>query len=143
MLNTQFVHRCIATLELAQSKLGENDPKSALSDLYRAACVKEFEIVSEECAKLLKKSLFVFFASSKQLDALTYKDILRYAGKHGLATTLEVERWLLYRDHRNQTAHEYGESYADDILKLVPQFLVDARNLLKAIEAAPIDAQDS
>ena len=140
MLNTQFVHRCLATLELAQSRLSENDAKSALYDLYRAACVKEFEIVSEQCAKLLRKSLLVFFASSKQMDALTYKDIFRYAGKHGLATTVEVERWLLYREH---TAHEYGESYADDILKLVPQFLIDARNLLKAIEAAPIDAQGS
>ena len=143
MLNTQFVHRCLATLELAQSRLSENDAKSALYDLHRAACVKEFEIVSEQCAKLLKKSLLVFFASSKQLDALTYKDIFRYAGKHRLATTLEVERWLLYHDHRNQTAHEYGETYADDILKLISQFLIDARNLLNAIEAAPSDAQGS
>ena len=28
-------------------------------DIYRAACVKEFEIVSEQCTKLLKKSLLV------------------------------------------------------------------------------------
>ena len=143
MQSTLFVHRCLATLELAQSKLGENDASSALYDLCRAASVKEFEIVSEQCAKLLKKSLLVFFASSKQLDALTYKDIFRYAAKHGLSTMQEVERWLLYRDHRNQTAHEYGETYADDILKLIPQFLVDARNLLKAIEAAPQDTQGS
>ena len=143
MQSTLFVHRCLATLELAQSKLGENDATSAWYDLYRAACVKEFEIVSEQCAKLLKKSLLVFFASSEQLDALTYKDIFRYAAKHGLSTMQEVERWLLYRDHRNQTAHEYGETYADDILKLIPQFLVDARNLLKAIEAAPQDTQGS
>ena len=71
---------------------------------------------------------------------MLFRSIFRYAGKHGLASLQEVERWLLYREH---TAHEYGESYADDILKLVPQFLIDARNLLKAIEAAPIDAQGS
>ena len=141
MLNTQFVHRCLATLELAQSKLSENDASSALYDLYWAACVKEFEIVSEQCAKLLKKSLLIFFASSKQLDALTYKDIFRYAGKHGLASMQEVERWLQYRDHRDQAAHEYGEAYADDILKLIPQFLSDAHHLLPAIEAAQLPAQ--
>ena len=141
MLNTQFVHRCISTLELAQSKLSEQEANSSLYDIYRAACVKEFEIVSEQCAKLLKKSLLVFFASSKQLDALTYKDIFRHAAKHGLASVVEVERWLKYRDHRNQTAHEYGETYADDILRLIPQFVVDARNLLKAIDTAPQEAQ--
>jgi nucleotidyltransferase substrate binding protein (TIGR01987 family) len=137
MLNTDFVHRCIDTLRLAQSNLAQHDAKSVVYDIYRAACVKEFEIVSEQCGKLLKKSLLVFFSSSKQLDALTYKDIFRHAAKHGLITLDEVERWLQYRDHRNQTAHEYGENYADNILLLIPQFLSDADSLLKAIEAAP------
>ena len=143
MLNTRFVHRCIVTLELAQSKLSEYQADTAFYDIYRAACVKEFEIVSEQCGKLLKKSLWVFFSSSKQLDALTYKDLFRYAAKHGFASLEEVERWLLYRDHRNQTAHEYGETYADDILKLIPQFVIDARNLLRAIETAPTDTPGS
>lgn len=137
MLNTDFVHRCIDTLRLAQSNLSQHDAKSVVYDVYRAACVKQFEIVSEQCGKLLKKSLLVFFGSSKQLDALTYKDIFRHAAKHGLISLDEVERWLQYRDHRNQTAHEYGENFADNILLLIPQFLADATNLLKAIEAAP------
>ena len=137
MLNTEFVHRCIDTLRLAQLSLCQHDAKSVIYDIYRAACVKEFEIVSEQCGKLLKKSLLVFFSSSKQLDALTYKDIFRHAAKHGFVTLDEVERWLEYRDHRNQTAHEYGENYADSILLLIPQFLADADNLLKTIEAAP------
>lgn len=139
MLNTELVHRCIDTLRLAQSNLNQHDAKSVVYDIYRAACVKEFEIISEQCGKLLKKSLLVFFSSSKQLDALTYKDIFRHAAKHGFMTLDEVERWLQYRDHRNQAAHEYGENYADNILLLIPQFLEDANNLLKAVEAAPRD----
>lgn len=139
VLNTDFVHRCVTTLRLAQTSLAQHDVKSVLYDIYRAACVKEFEIVSEQCGKLLKKSLLVFFSSSKQLDALTYKEIFRHAAKHGLITLDEVERWLNYRDHRNQTAHEYGESYADNILLVLPQFLLDADSLLSAIKAAPKD----
>ena len=137
MLNTEFVHRCIDTLRLAQSNLGLHEAKSVEYDIYRAACVKQFELISEQCGKLLKKSLLAFFSSSKQLDALTYKDIFRHAAKHGFMTLAEVERWLAYRDHRNQTAHEYGENYADNVLHLIPQFLADAANLLKAIEVAP------
>lgn len=137
MLNTDFVHRCIDTLKLAEANLSQHDAKSVVYDIYRAACVKEFEIVSEQCGKLLKKSLLVFLSSSKQLDALTYKDIFRHAAKHSLISLAEAERWLQYRDHRNQTAHEYGENYADGILLLLPQFLKDADSLLKAVESAP------
>ncbi len=136
-LNTDFVHRRINTLQLAYAKLVEHDVKSDVYDIYRAACVKEFEIVSEQCGKLLKKSLLAFFITSKQLDALTHKDIFRYAAKHDLMTLNEVERWLQYRDHRNQAAHEYGENYADEILLLLPQFLTDANSLLTTIEHAP------
>ena len=139
MLNTDFVTRCINTLRLAESNLSQHDAKSVTYDIYRAACVKEFEIVSEQCGKLLKKSLLVFFSSSKQLDALTYKDIFRHAAKHGFMTLEEAGRWLTYRDHRNQTAHEYGENYADNILLLIPQFLADADALLAAIASAPKD----
>ena len=137
MLNTDFVHRCIDTLRLAYANLIQHDAKSTEYDIYRAACIKEFELISEQCGKLLKKSLLVFFSSSKQLDALAYKDIFRHAAKHGFLTLEEVERWLAYRDNRNQTAHEYGENYADNVLQLIPQFLADAVSLLKAIEAAP------
>lgn len=93
--------------------------------------------MSEQCGKFLKKNLLVFLSSSKQLDALTYKDIFRSAAKHCLITIEEVERWLQYRDHRNQIACGYGENDADSILLLVPQFLADADSLLKAVEAAP------
>ena len=137
MLNTEFVHCCIDTLKLAESNLSQHDAKSVVYDIYRLACVKEFEIVSEQYGKLLKKSLLVFLTNSKHLDALTYKDIFRHAAKHSLITIDEAERWLLYRDHRNQTAHEYGENYADSILLLLPQFLTDADSLLKTVESAP------
>ena len=31
---------------------------------------------------------------------------------HGLMETDAVERWLAYRDNRNDTAHDYGEDFA-------------------------------
>ena len=44
------------------------------------------------------------------------------------------ERWLEYRDNRNDTAHNYGEGFAETTLKLLPDFLVDARALADVIE---------
>ena len=34
-----------------------------------------------------------------------------------------------YRDNRNYTAHDYGVGFADETLKLLPSFLLDAQAL--------------
>ena len=136
-LDTDFTRRCIRTLDQALLTLSKADLEPVTHDIYRAACIKEFEIVSEQCAKLLKKSLVAFFASARAVDALTYKDVFRHAAKHGLIELDAAERWLVYRDHRNQSAHEYGQNFADAVLLQLPQFLVDATALLQAVEAAP------
>ena len=66
-------------------------------------------------------------------DSLTYKDIFRYAAKHGLISIEHSERWLNYRDHRNDTAHLYGKDFAEKTLPLLPQFAEDARDVARVI----------
>lgn len=46
-----------------------------------------------------------------------------------MLTLAEVERWLAYRANRNTTAHDYGESFANETLKLLPDHLADVRAL--------------
>lgn len=132
-LNTDYFARCIATLERAQVYLSEHVDDEEMYDIYRAACVKEFEIILEQSGKLLKKSLKPYFASPKQVDALTFKDVFRHAAKHGLISVEAVERWLQYRDNRNDTAHDYGEGFAEETLNLLPQFIADAKQLNEVI----------
>ena len=107
-----------------------------LYDIYRAACVKEFELILEQSGKLLRKRLAAFFASNRQADRLAFKDLFRHAARHGLLEPEAVERWLRYRDHRNDTAHNYGEDFAEATLKLLPAFVADAKALAAMIEAA-------
>lgn len=133
-LNIDYFVRCIETLERAFNFLNEQPDNSDLYDIYRAACVKEFEIILEQSGKLLKKCLKPYFASSKQVDQLTFKDIFRFAAKHNLMTVEDSERWLIYRDNRNNTAYDYGVGFADDTLTLLPQFIVDAYQLSEIIK---------
>ena len=133
-LNTDYLARCIATLEKAFNALNELSSEDDLYDIYRAACVKEFEIILEQSGKLLKKCLKPYFSSSKQVDQLNFKDIFRYAAKHGLLELEETERWLNYRDNRNDTAHDYGVSFADETLVLLPQFILDAYRINDVIK---------
>ena len=135
-IDTTFLWRCIGALERALRGIEEHrNADDFLYDVFRAACVKEFELVLEQSGKLLRKRLAAFFASNRQADRLAFKDLFRHAAKHGLIDGAAVERWLGYRDNRNDTAHDYGEEFAEATLKLLPAFVEDAKALAKIIEA--------
>ena len=132
-INTDFLTRCINTLESAFQQLQQHDPSDTFYDIFRAASVKEFEIVLEQSGSLLKKRLRPYFASNRHADRLTFKNAFRHAAKHDLISVETCERWFAYRDNRNDTAHDYGEKFAETTLKLLPEFIVDARNLARII----------
>ncbi len=135
-IDTTFLRRCIETLERALEGLERCEPDEITYDIFRAACVKEFELVLEQSGKLLRKRLADFFASNRQADRLDFKDLFRHAAKHSLIEVDAAERWLGYRDHRNRTAHEYGKDFAEATLRFLPGFVVDALALADAIEEA-------
>ena len=97
-------------------------------------CIKEFEIILEQSGKLLKKTLKPYVHSNKAADKLFFKDIFRQAALHSIITLEETERWLNYRDNRNSTAQDYGFGFAEDTLKILAQFIFDAKSLLIAIQ---------
>ena len=136
-IDTTFLRRCIASLERAVAGIEQHDKDDELMrDIYRAACVKEFELVLEQSGKLLRKRLAAWFASNREADRPHFKDLFRHAARHGLIDSGAAERWLLYRDNRNSTAHDYGEDFADATLKLLPDFIGDAKALADRIEQA-------
>ena len=132
-INTLFLIRCIDTLDAAFNQLQRRDPADAFYDIFRAASVKEFELVLELSGSLLKKRLRPYLASNRQADRLTFKNAFRFAAKHSLISVEACERWLTYRDNRNNTAHDYGEAFAETTLKLLPNFVVDSRELARVI----------
>lgn len=138
-INTEFLRRRLHSLEHALNELKRSDPDDITYDIYRAACVKEFEIVLEQSGKLLKKRLGPYFASNRLADRLVFKDLFRHAAKHDLIDLDTCERWLKYRDNRNNTAHNYGKDFAESTLELLPAFIADARALAEVIEEAEDD----
>ena len=94
-IDTTFLRRCIRGLALALDEIDKHqETDDVLYDVFRAACVKEFELVLEQSGKLLRKRLAAFFASNRQADQLAFKDLFRHAARHGLIDPETVERWL-------------------------------------------------
>jgi hypothetical protein len=132
-LDTTFYNRCIDTLAQAQALLLKSKPSSIEYEMYRSACVKEFEIILEQTGKLLKKVLKPYFHSPRAVNQLFFKDIFRHAAQHDLITLEEAERWLNYRDNRNHVAHDYGVDFANTTLQLLPQFIEDAKRMSQVL----------
>lgn len=87
----------------------------------------------EQCGKLLKKRLRVYFSDNRQADRLPFKDVFRYAAKHDLITVEACEHWFEYRDNRNDVAHDHGKGFAETTLALLPRFIADATALSQVI----------
>lgn len=130
IVNNEYLEKCIKTLEKSYNFLKNSEEGSIEYEIYRNSLVKSFEITLEQSGKFLKKKLEPFFCTKKELDKLTFKDIFRYSNKHDLLTSEEVERWFLYRDNRNDTAHNYGENLAEETIILTESLIEDSKKLL-------------
>ena len=134
ILDTTYYERCIRTLQNAYTMLEKENSENIDYDMYRSACVKEFEIILEQSGKLLRKVLNPYFHTSKEVDKLYFKDVFRQAVLHSLITDETCQHWLEYRDNRNNTAHDYGVDFAEETLVLLPQFIADAQELAEMIK---------
>lgn len=135
MLNLDHLSQCILTLEKSLERFNQSKDGSIDHEVFRNAVVKSFELTLETAGKLLRKALKTYVATPRSVDELNYKEVFRHAGKHGLLTNPEIERWFAYRDNRNDTAHDYGIEFTKTTLKLLPEFLKDAKQLQKKLES--------
>lgn len=133
-INLNYFNKCISTLELAYQKYQASDSNSIENQLFRSACVKEFEIIIELSVQLLRKKLMDYEANKRAVQTLTYKNVLRQAAAYGILETEVTELWMAYRDLRNQISHEYGENFATEFIAVLPDFIASAKKISSGIE---------
>lgn len=141
-IDTTYLERCISTLDKAYGLLLKANPEEIDYDMYRSACVKEFEIIIEQCGKLMRKALKPFFHSSKAVDKLYFKDVFKHAVLRSIISPELCERFLEYRDNRNNTAHDYGVNFAEETLVLLPRFITDAQLIADSIKQLPNETSE-
>ena len=134
-ISTEYLDRSIRILEGALEGLSNHPPDVIAYEIHRAACVRQFELILEQCGKLLRQRVGDWSASNRAAASLTFKDVFRTAAQHGLIEAEVCERWLRYRDTRNDTAHDYGEGFAEAALGQLPQFVLDAKALSGVFKA--------
>jgi len=133
-ISTEYLQKCIETLEKSYTMIKTEQEGTINYEMYRNSLVKGFEMTLEQGGKLLRKKLEPYFATKKALDSLTFKDLFRYANKFSLLNEAETQRWIRYRDNRNNTAHDYGRTFAEETLTLIDDFLADVKHLKEVID---------
>lgn len=142
--NTDHLRNTLRALESAVAlyRRAVVEHEDTDQEVFRMAIVKGFELTQEVCFKLIKRRLKDFGHGGRKLEATPVKELLRLAAQHGLLTLDEVDRWFAYRDNRNDTAHDYGEGFAEETLTLMPDFIRDAGALEARLQAGSEDTGD-
>jgi nucleotidyltransferase substrate binding protein (TIGR01987 family) len=135
MLNTTILETCLDTLTQAFEGIQRLDKDSTAYRIYRSAIVKEFELLLEQSGKLLRKRLRPFVGNVAMVESLSFKDVFRKAGQHQLLSIEAIERWFSYRDSRNDTAHDYGETLALKTIEVLPAFIEDVKALIHILKS--------
>jgi nucleotidyltransferase substrate binding protein (TIGR01987 family) len=136
MLDLSSIRNAIASMERAWAFAGRRINADNLEqeelEVLRAAVIQNFEFTYELCWKFMKRWLEANL-SPGLLDGVSRKQLFRYAVENHLIVSFDV--WTRYHELRNQTAHTYDSSVAEEIFKSSGDFLHDAKACLNALEA--------
>lgn len=121
-----------AAIETVSDSAWFHGQSQAVRNTLLAGTIQSFEFVYELAVKLLRRQLGRIAASSDDVRAAGFRDMLRIGGEMGLIS--DVEAWFRYRDMRNRSAHTYDQAQALALYQDIPGFLTDARALLTALE---------
>lgn len=134
-LDLSSLKKAVHSLERAvrvASQLINGPVDTDQEQVIRAGVIQNFEFTYELCWKFMKRWLEKNVGGAS-VDGLTRKELFRMAAESRLINDVEV--WIGYNGFRNETAHTYDESTAEDVYESALHFVDDASALLKVLEA--------
>ena len=100
----------------------------------RAGAIQAFEFTYELSVGMIKRHLEQVSANPAEIEELFFRDLIRRAWQQGLLRS-ELDSWLRYRTNRGTTSHTYNDERAERVFQGIPEFLEEARHLLKELHA--------
>ena len=100
----------------------------------RAGAIQAFEFTYELSFGMIKRYLEQMSANPAEIDDLSFRDLIRRAWRQGLLRS-ELDSWLRYRANRGTTSHTYNDERAERVFQGIPEFLEEARYLLKELQS--------
>lgn len=99
----------------------------------RDAVIQRFEFTYELSIKMLRRYLRSISATDGEINALSFRDLLRRAGDAKLLQE-DVLVWLDFRQARTETVHTYNEMRAIEVAGAAKDFAAEAKALLVKLQ---------
>jgi len=129
-LDLSSFEKALSALERALLRASSAPADEELRD----ACIQRFEFTFELAWKSLKRRLEMDLPNAQEVDAMSYRTLIRVGAEHGLIDSSEVTAWFVYRDKRNLTSHTYDAARAAEVAAILPAFAQHARALLARLK---------
>ncbi len=105
-----------------------NEQEGRIKNYIKDSCIKRFEYTYEMAKKIMNKYLKKEYDKTEK--ELSINNIFREM--YGLGFIKNFENWVLYRERRNTTSHEYNQDEAD--IDIIPDFIDDVQFLINQLE---------
>lgn len=119
------------SLEVLRLEQAGNNPQ--VLRVIQAGVIQNFEFTFELSHKMLKRYLEATEPNPAGLDQANFQDLIRLGSERGLLRS-SWDSWKRYRTARGITSHTYDQTKAQEVLALVPEFLLEAQILLGQLE---------
>jgi len=102
-------------------------------DQLRDGAIQRFEYTYELAWKSLRRVLKAESATPDDVDALSFRDVLRVCAEKGIVD--DPVAWFAFRESRNASSHAYDGNKAAEVFAAAHGFARAARVLLDRLEA--------
>lgn len=101
----------------------------------RDGLIQRFEFTYDLAHKMIRRTLERRAANPEEIDRMSFPTLIRTANESGLVGG-EWSVWHRYREMRNISSHTYDEAKALEVAAAIPQFLAEARDVLRRLQGA-------
>jgi nucleotidyltransferase substrate binding protein (TIGR01987 family) len=112
----------LATLESAPDNL-----------LYRDGVIQRFEFTYGLCHRMLLRFLEATSAAPEEVDQMSFATLVRTGNERGLLRS-DWDWWKAVREARNITSHTYDQATAEQVMRAIPDFLLEAEFLYEQLQ---------
>lgn len=132
MINYEKFLKSLTRLEDQHRNYQTLDPclDELIKEAIKESVIQRFETCYDSVWKVLKRYLIEELGLVETPNSP--KPVLRLANENGLLE-VPIERWLSYTQARIDTAHDYDGEKAEACLRIVADFIDDAKNLHKTM----------
>jgi len=126
----------LSALKNALNRLVEGNERY-LKDIndtqIRDGLIQRYEFTYEISHKILKRHLELSSPNPTVFDSMAFSDLIRTGNEQSLLKN-DWTKWKIFREMRSKSSHTYDEQIAKEVVSIIPDFIDEAKFLLKKLE---------